>query len=81
MKMFLTAAMKDEHTSNDSLQSDSSFLLRKRIMTTLPEATSLKFSFLYAVYTGSLHYSVCLIFGDTVLKFPAIMFYYWTLLF
>ena len=28
MKMFLTAVIKDEHASDDSLQSDSSFLLR-----------------------------------------------------
>ena len=33
MKMFLTAVIKDEHTSNDSIQSDSSFLLRNRMMT------------------------------------------------
>ena len=33
MKMFLTAVIKDEHTSNDSLQSDSSFLLRNSMIT------------------------------------------------
>ena len=33
MKMFMTAVIKDEHTSNDSLQSDSSFLLRNSMMT------------------------------------------------
>ena len=33
MKMFLSAVIKDEHTSNDSLQSDSSFLLSKSMMT------------------------------------------------
>ena len=33
MKMFLTAVTKDEHTSTDSLQSDSSFLLRNSMMT------------------------------------------------
>ena len=32
MKKFLTAAIKDEHTSNDLLQSDSSFLLRNSMM-------------------------------------------------
>ena len=33
VKMFLTAVIKDEHASNDSLQSDSSFLFRNRMMT------------------------------------------------
>ena len=33
MKMFLTAAIKDKHASDDLLQSDSSFLLRKSMMT------------------------------------------------
>ena len=33
MKMFLTAMIKDEHTSNDSLQSDCSFLLRNSMVT------------------------------------------------
>ena len=33
MKMFLTAVIKDEHDSDDSLQSDSSFLLRNSMMT------------------------------------------------
>ena len=33
MKMFLTAVIKDEHTSNYLLQSDSSFLLRNSMMT------------------------------------------------
>ena len=33
MKMFLTAVIKDEHVSDDSLQSDSSFLLRYSMMT------------------------------------------------
>ena len=33
MKMFLTAVIKDEHTSNDLFQSDSSFLLRNSLMT------------------------------------------------
>ena len=32
MKMFLTAMIKDKHSSNDSLQSDSSFLLRNNMM-------------------------------------------------
>ena len=35
MKMFLTAVIKDEHTSYDSLQSDSSFLLRNSTMTNI----------------------------------------------
>ena len=34
MKMFLTAVIKDEHASDDSLQSDSSFLLRNISMMT-----------------------------------------------
>ena len=33
MKMFLTAVIKDEHASDDSLQSESSFLLRNSMMT------------------------------------------------
>ena len=33
MKMFLTAVIKDEHASDGSLQSDSSFLLRNSMMT------------------------------------------------
>ena len=33
MKMFLTAVIQDEHASDDSLQSDSSFLLRNSMMT------------------------------------------------
>ena len=33
MKMFLTATIKDEHASDDSLQSDSSFLLRNSMIT------------------------------------------------
>ena len=33
VKMFLTAVIKDEHTSNDSLQSDFSFMLRNWMMT------------------------------------------------
>ena len=33
MKMFLTAVIKDGHASDDLLQSDSSFLLRKSMMT------------------------------------------------
>ena len=33
MQMFLTAVIKDEHASDDSLQSDSSFLLRNGMMT------------------------------------------------
>ena len=33
MKLFLTVVIKDKHTSNDSLQSDPSFLLRDSIMT------------------------------------------------
>ena len=33
MKLFLTAVIKDEQTSNDSLQSDCSFLLRNSMMT------------------------------------------------
>ena len=32
MKMFLTAVIKDKHASDDSLQSDSSFLLRNSMM-------------------------------------------------
>ena len=32
MVMFRTAVNKDEHTSNDPLQSDSSFLLRNNTM-------------------------------------------------
>ena len=51
MKMFLPALIKDEHTSNDSLQSDSSFPLRNSIMTKLPAARSLQFSF----FSCSLH--------------------------
>ena len=35
MKMFLTVVIKDEHASDDSLQSDSSFLLRNSIMTNI----------------------------------------------
>ena len=31
--MFLTAVIKDEHTANDSFQSDSSFLSRNSMMT------------------------------------------------
>ena len=33
LKMFLTAAIKDEHASNGLLQSDSSFLLRNSMKT------------------------------------------------
>ena len=33
VKIFLTALIKDEHASNDSLQSDFSFLFRNRMMT------------------------------------------------
>ena len=33
MQMFLTAVIKDEDASDDSLQSDSSFLLRNGMMT------------------------------------------------
>ena len=33
MKMFLIVVVKDEHTSNDSFQSDSTFLSRKSMMT------------------------------------------------
>ena len=33
MQMFLTAVIKDEHASDDSLQLDSSFLLRNGMMT------------------------------------------------
>ena len=33
IKIFLTAVIKDEHASDDSLQSDSSFLLRNSMMT------------------------------------------------
>ena len=33
MKMFLTAVIKEEHASDDSLQSDSTFLLRNGMMT------------------------------------------------
>ena len=74
MKMFLTAVIKNEHTSNDSLQSDSSFLLRNSLMTTLPAGESLKFSFLHAVYTGSSHGSVRLNSCNMALKFSAIMY-------
>ena len=76
MKMFLTALIKDEHTSNDLLQSDSSFLLRNNMMTKLPAAKSLEFSFLHEVYIGSSHSSVRHIICDTVLKFSTIMYYY-----
>ena len=75
VKMFLTAVIKDEHASNDSLHSDSSFLFRNSMMT-LPAAKSLKFSFLHAIYIGKSHCSVGLIFCDTVLKFSAIIYYY-----
>ena len=68
MKMFLTVMIKDEHTSNYLLQSDSFFLLSA--------AKSLKSSFLHAVYIRSSHCSVCLIICETVLKFSAIMYYY-----
>ena len=82
MKMFLTAMIKDEHTSNDLLQSDSSFLLRNNMMTnvigyfSLPAAKSLKLSILHAVYIGSSHCSARLIISDTILKFLSIMYYY-----
>ena len=33
VKMILTAVIKDEYTSNDLLQSDSSILFRNRMMT------------------------------------------------
>ena len=33
VKMFLTAVIKDKQASNDSLESDSSFLFRNRMMT------------------------------------------------
>ena len=33
VKMILTAVIRDEHASNDLLQSDSSFLFRNRMMT------------------------------------------------
>ena len=33
MKLFLTVVIKDEHTLNDLLKSDSSFLLRNNMMT------------------------------------------------
>ena len=79
--MFLTAVIKDEHTSNDSLQSDSYFLLRNSMMTNTTAAKSLKFSFLHAVYTGSPHGSVRLFVCDTVLEFSGIMYHYWTSLF
>ena len=46
MKMFLTVVIKDEHTSNDSLQSGTSFLLHNSMIA----AKTLKFSFLHAVY-------------------------------
>ena len=72
MIMFLTAVIKDEHASDDSLQSDSSFLLRNCMMTD----TTLKFSFLHAIYIGSSHCSVRLIICDTVLQFSAIMYYH-----
>ena len=65
MKMFLRAEIKDKRTSNDSLKSDSSFLLRYSMMT----AKLLKFSVLHAVYTESSHCSVRLTLCDTVLKF------------
>ena len=76
LKMFLTATIKDAHASNDSLQSDSSFLLRNSMMTTLPAAKSLKFSYLHAIYIGCWHCSVRLTICDTVLKFSAIVYYY-----
>ena len=40
VKMFLTAKIKDEYASNDSLQADSSFLFRNRMMTN-PSAAKL----------------------------------------
>ena len=40
VKMFLTAVIKDEHASNDWLQSDSSFLFRNRMIKTLPATKS-----------------------------------------
>ena len=55
LKMFLTALIKDEHTSNDSLQSDSFFLLRNSMIA----AKSLEFS-----YIGSSNSPVRLIICD-----------------
>ena len=76
MKLFLTAVIKDEHTFNDLLSPESSFLLRNNMMTNTPATKSLKSSFLHAIYIGSLHCSVRLIIGDLALKFSAIMYYY-----
>ena len=78
MKMFLTAVIIYKHTSNDSLQSGSSFLLRNSMMINInvPAAKSLKFSFLHAVYIESSNCSVHLTLCDTLLKFSAIMYYF-----
>ena len=78
MKMFLTAVMKDEHTTNDSLQSDSSFLLRNSMMTN----TTRSYIIEIPLFACSLHRKFALFFSliiyDRVLKFSAIMYYYLT---
>ena len=65
MKIFLTAVIKDKHAPDDSLKSDSSFLLRNSMMTdttsSYQQLNLLKFSFLHAIYVGSLHCSVRLV--------------------
>ena len=68
--------IKDEHTSNDSLQSDSSFLLRNNTMTNTSSSLIIEIQLLHAVYIGSSHCIVRLIICSTVLEFSAIMYYY-----
>ena len=53
MKMFLTAVIKEKHTSNDLLQSVSSFLLRNSMMTNTTSSLIIELQLLHAVYIGS----------------------------
>ena len=55
MKMFLIAMIKDEHASNDSLQSDSSFLLRNSMMTNTTSSLIIEIQ----LFACSLHCSHC----------------------
>ena len=66
--MFQTAVIKDEHTDNEWLQSDSSFLLRNSM-----KANTTSSEIEIQLYACNSHCSVRLIICDTALNISAII--------
>ena len=66
-KMFLTAVIKDEHASDDSLQSDSSFLLRNSMMTNTTSSLIIEIQFFALFCTPYYLWYGIKIFSDYVL--------------